>query len=49
MLLASQVLTELLLHASALNSQDMTGLLQHLQQLPDDQVQELLNAAKAST
>jgi len=27
----------------------MTRLLQHVQQLPDDQVQELLNAAKAST
>jgi hypothetical protein len=27
----------------------MTHLLQHVQQLPDDQVQELLNAAKAST
>jgi acyl-CoA synthetase (AMP-forming)/AMP-acid ligase II/acyl carrier protein len=46
--LASQVLTELLLYAPAPVPQDMTGLLQQVQQLSDDQVQELLGAAKVT-
>jgi acyl carrier protein len=41
--LASQVLTELLLHPSALNPQHMNSLLQHVQQLSDGQVNELLD------
>jgi acyl carrier protein len=47
--LASQVLTQLLIHASARDAQERTGLLQHVQQLSDGQVQELLDVARAST
>jgi acyl-CoA synthetase (AMP-forming)/AMP-acid ligase II/acyl carrier protein len=46
--LASQVLTELLLHPSALNPQHMNSLLLHVQQLSDNQVNELLDPDKVA-
>jgi acyl carrier protein len=46
--LASQVLTELLLSPSALNPQHMNSLLQHVQQLSDGQVNDLLHTDKAA-
>jgi acyl carrier protein len=47
--LASQVLTELLVQVSAAGPHHLTGLLEQLQQLPDDQVKALLAADMMSS